>query len=217
MARVSVAGEATTRRFVLLLAGVCLSACFPAMQTPEVVPGFHIDESAMVIGDHGRPSAGPVDIMAWVGPAYGKGDVEVGIPVGEYYAGSDNGVSSQRLIVIPYFKTQFLGKNGPDKLSAVVQFGAPVVSSIGVLYGRDLGTWTPYGGLKWMASGGPVGDDVFITRYQVGGQLLMVFTAGAEWHTSGHPTVETGMLMNHTPAQTLFDLYLGFRLALGAQ
>lgn len=203
------------RRFILVLSIGVLTACFPAIQTPDVVPGLHVDESAVAIADHGRPSSGPFDFMAWIAPSYGHGDVEVGVPVGMYYAGSDNGTSAQRLIVIPYFKTALLGAHGPDKLAAVVQLGAPFVSSIGVLYGRDLGGWMPYGGLKWMASGGPAGDDPFITRYQVGGQLLMLLTAGAEWRTPEHPTAEGGLLINHVPGETLFDLYLGFRLALG--
>jgi len=216
------------RLFLPLLVLPVLGACFPTMQTPTISPGPHLDEGLMALSDQTRGGvAQGWDMMAWVAPAYGTKELEVGVPVGIYYAGAGNGsLNNRSLIVLPY--TKFALLNGKrDKLTSVVQFGPTFVSSLGLLYGRDLGSWMPYGGLKWIASGGPSGDDPYITRYQQPGQLLLTLSAGAESDTPAHPAVELGILMNRylesaRPGQppvhhTYFDLFLSARLTLGAK
>jgi hypothetical protein len=143
-------------------------------------------------------------LFGWVAPSFGVGDIEVGIPVGWYLEEGTRSLTNREsfgtdpvtLIVLPYGK--FALVNSPrDKLSTVLQLGPLFVSSVSLLYGRDLRSWMPYGGVKWMASAGPAGDDPFITRYQQKGQLLLVLSVGAEWRKPGLPSVEMGVLLNH--------------------
>jgi hypothetical protein len=185
---------------------------------------------------NGEPQ-GP-DYIAYVGPSLGIGDrVELGLPVGIYLEegfaslGSDAleqfGTSPRSLLVLPYAKVALLPSESDDHLAAVVQGIFPPLFNAGLRYGRDLGWWEPHVGASVVFSGGPAGDDPFITRYQEKGQFLMTFAAGASWDTPGRPAVEVGILLNHydegavygdfgqpTTPRTLVDLYIGGRLRL---
>jgi hypothetical protein len=216
-----------------------LGACFPTMQTPEVNPGFHLDAGAMVLGDqvrNGEPQG--TDLFGWIAPSFGvTPDVEIGIPIGWYLEEGIKSLTDRRSfgtdpltpVIMPYGK--FALVNSPtDKLAGVVQLGLHFLSSVSVLYGRDLGSWMPYGSVKWMASGGPAGDDPLITRYQESGQLLLIFSGGARWRGPGLPAIEVGVLLNHyregalygdfgqpTTPRTLVDLFMSARVRLGAR
>jgi hypothetical protein len=222
---------------LLLLAPAVLGACFPTMQTPEVTPGLHLDAGAMVLGDQPRDGqAQGTDLFGWVAPSFGFGhDVEVGLPVGWYLedglrgnTGQDAfGSSSGQLVVLPYGKVAFVD-TPTHKLAGVLQLGPTFVSSLGLLYGRELRSWMPYGSVKWIASGGPAGDDPFITRYQQKGQLLLVLSGGAESRRPGLPALELGVLIDHyqegavygdfgqpTTPRTLVDVFVTARVRLG--
>jgi hypothetical protein len=79
-----------------------------------------------------------------------------------------------------------------------------------------------------MASGGPAGDDPFITRFQQKGQLLLVLSAGAQSHRPGLPAIEAGVLIDHyqegavygdfgqpTTSRTLVDFFVTARVRVG--
>jgi hypothetical protein len=222
----------------MAVAPLGLDACFPTMQTPAVAPGLHLDAGAMALGDQRRDGeAQGTDLFGWVAPSFGVGDIEVGIPVGWYLEEGTRSLTNREsfgtdpvtLIVLPYGK--FALVNSPrDKLSTVLQLGPLFVSSVSLLYGRDLRSWMPYGGVKWMASAGPAGDDPFITRYQQKGQLLLVLSVGAEWRKPGLPSVEIGVLLNHyregavfgdfgqpTTPRTLVDFFVAARVRAGSR
>jgi hypothetical protein len=216
---------------------VFLGACFPAMQTPEVTPGLHFDAGAMVLSDQRRDGRTQgLDLFGWVGPSLGLGhDVEIGIPIGWYLEEGIRSVTDRQafgsspfqLVILPYGKFALI--DAPThKLAGVVQLGPAFVSSVGLIYGRDLHSWMPYGSVKWMASGGPAGDDPFITRYQQKGQLLLLLSGGALWRRPGMPAVEAGILINHyqegavygdfgqpTTPRTLVDAFVSLRVRVG--
>lgn len=209
------------------------------MQTPEVAPGLHVDAGAMLLSDQPRDgqAQGP-DLFGWVTPSLGFGnDVEVGIPFGWYLedglrgdtAQDAFGSSSRHLVILPYAKLA-LADTPAHKLAGVLQLGPTFISSVGLLYGRDFGSWMPYGAVKWVASGGPAGDDPFITRYQEKSQLLLVFSVGAESRRPGRPALEAGVLLNHyregavygdfgqpTRPRTLLDAFVTARVRVGPQ
>ncbi len=227
-------------RPILAPAGALLLAgCFPTLHTARVDPGLHLDAGVAYVSDqerNGEPQ-GP-DYIAYVGPSLGIGDrVELGLPVGIYLEegfaslGSDAlerfGTSPRSLLVVPYAKIALLPSESEDHLAAVVQGIFPPLFNAGLRYGRDLGSWEPHVGASVVFSGGPAGDDPFITRYQEAGQFLMTFAAGASWNTPGRPAVEVGILLNHydegavygdfgqpTTPRTLIDLYIGGRVRL---
>jgi hypothetical protein len=222
---------------LLLLAPALLGACFPTMQTPEVTPGLHLDAGAMVLGDQPREGQEQgTDLCGWMGLSYGFGrNVEVGIPVGWYLQdgllGSTRqdsfGSSSRQFVILPYGKFAFVD-TPTHKVAGVLQLGPAFVSSVSLLYGRDLRSWMPYGSVKWIASGGPAGDDPFITRYQQKGQLLLVLSGGAESRRPGLPALEVGVLINHyqegavygdfgqpTTPRTLVDFFVTARVHVG--
>jgi hypothetical protein len=222
---------------MLCLAPVLLGACFPTMQTPEITPGLHFDAGAMALSDQRRDSAvqGP-DLFGWVGPSFGFGhDVEVGLHVGWYLEEGWRSISDRpafgtaptQLVILPYGKFALVN-TAKHKLAGVLQLGPTFVSSASLLYGRDLQSWLPYGAVKWIASGGPAGDDPFITRYQQKGQLLLVLSGGAQWRRPGLPAIEAGVLVNHyqegavfgdfgqpTTPRTLLDLFVSARVRVG--
>jgi hypothetical protein len=220
-----------------MLAPWLLSACFPAMQTPEITPGPHLDAGVMALSDQRRDGTaqGP-DVFAWIAPTVGFGhEVEVGIPIGWYLEEGFRSVTDRRsfgtspaqFVILPYGKFALL--DGPrHKVAGVVQLGPMFVSSLSLLYGRDLGSWMPYGSIKWVASGGPAGDDPYITRYQQKGQLLLILSGGAEFRVPGLPALEAGVLINRyregavygdfnqpTTPRTLADFFVTARVRVG--
>lgn len=214
-------------------------ACFPTMQTPEVTPGLHLDAGATVLSDQRRDgrSQGP-DLFGWVAPSLGFGHVvEIGIPVGWYLEEGIRSVtdrqafgnSPSQLVILPYGKFAFVDTPS-QKLAGVLQLGPTFVSSLSLLYGRDFQSWMPYGTVKWIKSGGPAGDDPFITRFQQKGQLLLVLSAGAQSRREGLPAIEAGVLIDHyqegavygdfgqpTTPRTLVDFFLTARMRFGRQ
>lgn len=219
----------------LLVLGV--TACFPVMQTPAVRPGLHLDAGALALTDQTRDSAPQgSDVVVWAAPSFGFGrHLEVGVPLGLY--GEEGlrsftdrhafGTDPLQPFVEPYAKLGLLDAQR-DHLATVFQVGLPFVSSVSLLYGHDFRSWSPYGGVKWMASGGPAGDDPLVTRYQQKGQVLFIVSAGAEWRTAPLPAIEVGLLVNHyqegavygdfgqpTVPRTLADLYVAARVRLG--
>ena len=117
-----------------------------------------------------------------------------------------------------------LPSGASDHLAAVLQGAWFAPANIGLRYGHDFGTWEPHAGLSLIFSGGPAGDDPFVTRYQEKGQLLLAFAVGATWSALG---VEVGVLRNRyeegavygdfgqpTTTRTLYDLFVGGRVRM---
>lgn len=235
------AGTASRGRASALptVATLLLAGCFPTMQTARIDPGFHVDGAVIVLGDQMRngESQGN-DIVAAVGPSYGFGDrIEIGLPVGLYLeeglaslgsdAESEFGQSPRQLVLWPYVKAALLPRGAHDHLALHVQGAWLAPANVGLRYGRDLGGWEPHAGLTVIFSGGPAGDDPYVTRYQESGQFLLALSAGVSFDAPGRPAVEVGVLRNHydegavygdfgqplTP-RTLYDLYVGARFRL---
>jgi hypothetical protein len=229
-----------SRRSILLLAATLLVAgCLPTLHTARIDPGFHLDAGVAYVSDqvrNGEPQ-GP-DYVAYVGPSLGIGDrVELGLPVGIYLEegfaslGSDAlerfGTSPRSFMIWPYAKVALLPSESDHHLAAVAQGIFPPLLNVGLRYGRDLGSWEPHVGASFIFSGGPAGDDPFVTRYQEKGQFLMTFAVGASWDAPAQPAIEAGILLNHydegavygdfgqpTTPRTLVDLYIGGRVRL---
>ncbi len=224
------------RRCVSIPTVVVLTACFPTFQSPRVDPGFHGDVGITYIGDQVRngEQQGP-DLMVYLAPAFGFGDrVELGVPVGLYLEEGLEGLSgdgfeaiseSPRTVVVwPYAKIALLPSRASDHLALILQGAWFTFANVGLRYGRDLGAWEPHAGASVIFSGGPAGDDPFVTRYQEKGQLLLAFAIGATWEVAGRPGIEVGLLRNHyeegavygdfgqpTTPRTLYDLFIGAR------
>lgn len=167
--------------------------------------------------------------MLYAGPVYGFGRrVEFGIPVGTYLEEATSADRYQRNFVMwPYLKLALLEPDSPHHLAVIAQSALIAPANLGVRYGYDLGAWEPYAGVSAVFSGGPAGDDPFVTRYQEKDQSLIALVAGAMWNASGHPTIEVGLLRNRyqegavygdfgqpTRPVTLYDLFVGGRVRL---
>jgi hypothetical protein len=185
------------------------------------------------IGDQVRngESQGP-DIMVCVAPTLGLGDrVELGVPVGLYLeegleslggnALEEFGTSPRAGVAWPYAKIALLPSGSLDHLALVLQGAWFTTANVGIRYGRDLDSWMPHAGVSVIFSGGPAGDDPFVTRYQEKGQLLLALAVGATW---SHAGVEFGLLRNRyeegavygdfgqpTTPRTLYDVFVDVR------
>ncbi len=224
-----------------LILGVTMAvgACFPTLHTARIDPGLHVDVGVTVLGDrvrNGEPQ-GP-DYVAYVAPSFAFGNrVELGLPMGIYLEEGFASLSADaftrfgedpRMIVLwPYLRFAMLPADGPHHLAFIAQGAWMIPANVGVRYGRDLGSWEPYGGLSLIFSGGPAGDDPAVTRYQESGQSMVALVAGATWNSFGRLTAEIGVLRNHyqegavygdfgqpTASRTLYDLFLGARWRL---
>ncbi len=222
-------------------AAVVATACFPTLHTARIDPGLHVDAGVTVLGDQVRngEAQGP-DYIVYFAPSFSFGRrVEFGLPMGLYLeeglasletdAFARFGTDPRSIMLWPYLKFAMLPEDSPHHLAFVAQCAWIVPANIGVRYGRDLGTWEPYGGLSLIFSGGPAGDDPFIPRYQEARQTMLVLVAGATWNIVGQPTVEIGVLRNHydegavygdfgqpTMTQTLHDFVVAARFRFGS-
>ena len=204
-----------------------LTACFPTMQTARIDPGLHLDAGVTRLGDqvrNGEPQGD--DYLAYLAPSIGIGDrVEVGLPVGFYH---QDGLDDRYALLMPYLKLALLPPASRDHLAVVAQGWLVLPANLGVVYGRDLGSWEPQMRVSWIFSGGPAGDDPFVTRYQEAGQSMVALAVGASWPTAGRPMVEVGLLRNRyregarfgdfgqpTTPRTLYDLFVGVRVGVG--
>ncbi len=223
-------------RVLSVASAAVLSSCFPTFQSPRIDPGFHADFGMAYIGDQVRndEEQGP-DLMLYVAPTIGFGNrVEVGVPIGLYLeeglaslgenAFEEFGESPTTFVAWPYLKFGLLPPGAADHLALILQGSWITPASIGLRYGRGIGSWEPQAGVSLIFSGGPAGDDPFVTRYQEKGQLLLAFAVGATWSLAG---VEIGVLRNHyeegavygdfgqpTTPRTLYDLFVGARLRI---
>jgi hypothetical protein len=229
---------AYVRRAWWISIGVVLCACFPTFQSPRIDPGFHADIGLTYITDQTRNDEpqGP-DLMIYAAPTFGFGDrVEVGVPVGVYLEEGLQGLGSdidqvnespRTLALWPYLKFALLPSEARDHLALLLQGVWLLPANVGLRYGRDLGSWEPHAGVSVIFSGGPAGDDPFVTRYQEKGQLLLSAAVGATWNVSGRPAIELGVLRNRyeegavygdfgqpTTTRTLYDLFVGGRVRL---
>jgi hypothetical protein len=225
--------SSTVRTFVSALPFLA-GACFPTYQSARIDPGFRIDASAVVLGDHGRDASNAgTDVIGMVTPAYGFGGlVEIGLPIGVY---AENGLFNSgplngdrnSLLLMPYLKLALLDPKSLHDLSMSAQASLLLPANVGVRYGRDLGSWEPQIGVTYIFSGGLAGDDPTITRYQEDEQTMWAFSAGATLNGSRRLAFELGLLRNKYSRVTdftpqgevrrnylLYDLYAGMRISL---
>lgn len=173
------------------------SACFPTFQSARIEPGLHADIGVAVIADQDRGTAEDgTDVMAYVAPAWGiSSHVELGIGIGVYSRDLASGEAG--LLATPYAKVGLLPATAKDQVAISFQSAAVVFpGNLGVHYSRDLGGWTPQFSLTRIFSGGPAGDDPFVTRYQQANQSLWVLGLGATWRGRSRPGVQVGLLYN---------------------
>ena len=212
------------RRLLLLLA--CgTAACFPTFQSARIDPGPRVDVGVTYLGDQRRNDARQrPDYIYYLSPAFGGRAIEVGIPIGFFY---ENGLADQHLVLMPYLKVAMLSPGSRSHLALVMQTSLIAPANFGLYFGRDMGKWEPQAGLSVILSGGPAGDDPFITRYQEAGQSLLAFSLGATWNTRGRPGFDIGVLRNHyregavygdfgqpTTPRTLYDLFVRARVGV---
>lgn len=215
-------------RFAASALAVVLTACFPTIQPARIDPGFRLDVGMTALADQSRNGvAQGADVLLYGGPAYGFGRrVEIGVPVGTYLeevTATDR--YARNFVVWPYVKLALLGPESRQHLALIAQSALIAPANVGVRYGYDLGRWEPYGGVSVVFSGGPAGDDQFVTRYQEKSQSLIVALAGATWNAPGRPGIELGVLRNRydegavfgdfgqaTQMRTLYDVYAAVRI-----
>jgi hypothetical protein len=211
------------------------TACFPTFQTARIEPGLHLDAGVTYIHDQARDGrAQRSDVIAYVDPKYGFGNVEFGLPVGLYLeegisgSGPGFGTGDKALLISPWIKVGVLPPTSRDHLAVIGQAAWLAPGNVGLRYGRDLGDWEPHVGVSYIFSAGPAGDDPVVTRYQEGGQTLWAFVAGATWNGPGRPGLQVGVLRNRyrdgtvygdfgqpAPLRTLYDLFVGVRVGTG--
>ena len=79
--------------------------------------------------------------------------VEIGLPIGVYWeegpalSGAIGQSDTEELMLAPYVKVALLPSGGRDHLAVFGQAAVFLPGSVGLRYGRDLGTWEPHVGL----------------------------------------------------------------------
>lgn len=214
---------------------VTLLGCFPTPRSPRIDPGLRLSASAVRLADQTRNERlQRTDYLAAIEVSYGFGDrLELGVPLGLYWEDGlgrteARGEETRTLVLLPYLKLALLPTDSKTHLAASLQAAWFLPANVGIHVGRDLGSWEPYVGLTWIASGGPAGDDPVVTRYQEASQLMFAPKLGATWLGPGRPQLEAGWLVNHyregavygdfgqpTQRRTLVDFFLGLRLGIG--
>jgi hypothetical protein len=225
--------NSTNRRLVAFPLLLATGACFSTFQNARIDPGFRIDAGAILLTDQTRHTVrqGP-DLITYLAPVYGfEQRVELGIPVAIYDEGilssNASGPSGTSVLVMPYLKLGLLPLDSKSHLAVIAQSSYIAPANVGIRFGRERGTWEPHIGATYVFSGGAVGDDPSITRYQEENQTMFAVSAGATLLRPHRTAFEIGVLRNSYDEitgfdpggarivhRTLYDLFVGVRMNL---